>query len=312
MFKVGLMVGRERSFPDALIDRMNRDYGGKILTEYATVGAARMNAPSGYDVIIDRISHEVPFYRALLKNAALTGTRVVNNPFWWSADDKFFNYALVDRLKMDAPRTALLPQKEYVEEITADSLSNLEYPLRWHDVLEYVGLPAIVKPHDGGGWRDVYKIGSMEELIQVYDGSGQNVMMLQEFISFDRYVRCYCIGQQDVHIMPYDPDAPHESRYVQTSVNDYIGGEMAADITRRCIRICQALGYDFNTLEFAIRGGIPYAIDYMNPAPDADRHSVGEANFQWVLDATARLIERLVDEDPDERPLLRYDVFLRG
>ena len=50
-----------------------------------------------YAVIVDRISHDVPFYRSYLKNAVLTGTQVINNPFWWSADDKFFNYALAEK-----------------------------------------------------------------------------------------------------------------------------------------------------------------------------------------------------------------------
>jgi len=44
-----------------------------------------------YDLILDRISHEVPFYRTFLKCAVFHGTRVINNPFWWSADDKFLD-----------------------------------------------------------------------------------------------------------------------------------------------------------------------------------------------------------------------------
>ena len=42
-----------------------------------------------------------------------------------------------------------------------------------------------------------------------------------------------------------------------------------------------------DTIEFAVQDDIPYAIDYLNPAPDADKSSVQEANFEWVLHHTA-------------------------
>ena len=53
------------------------------------------------------------------------------------------------------------------------------------------------------------------------------------------------------------------------------------------LRLCKYLGYDFNTVELAVRDGVPYAIDFCNPAPDAERTSVGEENFNWVVEASA-------------------------
>jgi glutathione synthase/RimK-type ligase-like ATP-grasp enzyme len=52
---------------------------------------------SPYRVLIDRISQEVKHYRFHLKAARSAGTYVINDPFWWSADDKFFGYSLVAR-----------------------------------------------------------------------------------------------------------------------------------------------------------------------------------------------------------------------
>jgi hypothetical protein len=54
-------------------------------------------------------------------------------------------------------------------------------------------------------------------------------------------------------------------------------------------KLCVALGYDLNTVEFAVEDGIPYAIDFLNPAPDADYHSVGPDNFEWIVNAVADL-----------------------
>src|ERR1043166_6628586 len=98
----------ENSFPPALVDRINEMAVNNASAEHLKTGGVVMAAPSGYDLIIDRISHDIPFYRSYLKNAALTGTRVINNPFWWSADDKFFNYALASQLDVAVPRTVLL------------------------------------------------------------------------------------------------------------------------------------------------------------------------------------------------------------
>src|ERR687893_2728670 len=211
MKRVGILVGRERTFPASLIERINARGGGEVEAEFVKLGGVRLDEPRRYDVIIDRISHEVPFYRAFLKRAALEGTTIVNNPFWWSADDKFFNYSLAEKLGVAVPRTVLLPQKDYIEGIVSESLRNLEFPLDWQGIVDYVGFPAFIKPHDGGGWKNVSKVNSLEELWRVYDTTGTLCMTLQAAVDFDRFVRCYCIGQEEVMIMPYDPAKPYLS-----------------------------------------------------------------------------------------------------
>ncbi|MNC94697.1 hypothetical protein D3C83_116120 [compost metagenome] len=75
--------------------------------------------------------------------------------------------------------------------------------------------------------------------------------------------------------------------------------------------MCRALGYDLNTVEFAVEDGIPYAIDFMNPAPDAERRSVGEANFTWIVNAVADLAVKRALE-PAAPPTYRWDAFLKG
>ncbi|MEI9976731.1 MAG: hypothetical protein WDO73_34540 [Ignavibacteriota bacterium] len=132
-------------------------------------------------MIVDRISHDIPFYRSYLKNAILCGAKVINNPFWWSADDKFFNYALAAKLGVAVPPTVLLPHKSHPPGTTDRSMRNLEYPLDWDGIFRYVGFPAFLKPHDGGGWRNVSKGGFARGTIRrlqrkrrpVYDAAGR-------------------------------------------------------------------------------------------------------------------------------------------
>ena len=282
---VGVLFGQEESFPPAVADRINAMQVPGLTAEAAQVGAIRMDEPARYRVIIDRISHDIPFYRAYLKNAVLAGTSVINNPFWWSADDKFFNYALATRLGVAIPPTVLLPHKQHPPNTTDKSMRNMEYPLKWDDVFSYVGFPAFLKPFDGGGWRDVYQVGSPEEFFAAYDKTGTLCMTLQRGVNFNEYFRCYVINQTDVHIMPYDPRRPMHERYV-TDAPPY-DPALLERVRRDALTLCTALGYDLNTVEFAVEDGVPYAIDFMNPAPDAELRSVGPANFEWIVNAVA-------------------------
>lgn len=290
MKKIGILFGRERSFPEALIARINALRDPEISAEPVTINKVAQGEATDYAVILDRISQDVPFYRAYLKNAALNGTAVVNNPFWWSADEKFFNNCLATKLGVAVPKTVILPSKDHPADCTAESFSNLAFPLDWDAIFSYIGWPAYFKPHSGGGWKNVYKVRTPDEFFKAYAETGQLVMLLQSEVQFDDYYRCYCIGGTDVRIMPYEPRNPHHLRYVVD--RPPASPELLARIERDVLTLNQALGYDFNTVEFAISGGVPYAIDFCNPAPDADRKSVGEENFQWVIEASAKMLLR--------------------
>jgi hypothetical protein len=284
MKKIGVLFGKERSFPEAFIERVNSKQVPGIIAEPVSIDKVMQGESSGYAVIIDRISQDVPFYRALLKNAAISGTAVINNPFWWSADEKFFNNALATKIGVPVPKTVILPSRDHPDDTTDDSFSNLAYPLDWKSIFEYVGFPAYMKPFAGGGWKNVYRLDSMDDFFEKHAETGQLVMLLQEEIVFEKYYRCYCIGGKYVRIMPYEPRNPHHLRYVasfDTSPEEY---KMMEDIV---LRINHYLGYDFNTVELATRDGIPYAIDFCNPAPDADIRSVGQENFDWVVETAA-------------------------
>ncbi len=309
MNRVGILVGREKTFPDALIKAVNERGRGETIAEFMKLGGIRHDAPPNYDLAIDRISHEVPFYRATLKRLALEGTIVINNPFWWSADDKFFNYSLAQKLGVAVPRTALLPQKDYMTGIVNESLRNLEFPLDWQGIIDYVGMPAILKPFDGGGWKNVSKVNSLEELWSEYDATGTLCMTLQEFINFDQFVRCYCVGQQEVMIMAYDPRKPYLSGEQYIHDPDYLTPKLAERVTKDVRTLCTALGYDLNTVEFAIKDGVPYAIDFMNPAPDAELASVGGFYHNWIVEAMTTLIFKKLGE-PREHPRYRWDAML--
>ncbi|MEO1259311.1 MAG: hypothetical protein AAFZ15_10970 [Bacteroidota bacterium] len=309
MKKIGILFGKERTFPKAFVERVNSKAVDGITAEFVKVEEVMMNKPCGYDVIIDRISQDVPFYRAYLKNAAATGTAVINNPFWWSADEKFFNNVLADQIGIPVPKTVLLPSKEHPDDTSSESFSNLKFPLEWDDMIDYLGgFPAFMKPHAGGGWKSVYPVGNWTEVFKAYNETEQLVMMFQEAIEFDAYFRCYGIGRKYVHIMDYEPRNPHHLRYV---ADHKVGDEMMKTMHDYVLKICNALGYDFNTVEFAIKDGIPYAIDFCNPAPDAEVTSVGKENFEWVVENAANYAIEVAQAHQEGQQNLTWGTFVQ-
>ncbi len=280
--KVGLLVGREWSFPPAFIEEVNRRDEG-VVAEFIQLGGTRMDEPCPYAVIIDRISHEVPYYRIYLKYAVLQGVTVVNNPFMWTADDKFFEASLATKLGVASPKTVVLPNKEYVPGIVHDeSLRNLVC-----------------------GWKDVFICHSLEELLFHYNHFGLRTTIVQEFIVWEQYIRCIALGQEEVLPIKYDPG---ERKYHVE--HEHLSPELGRRVVEDSLKLVRALGYDMNSLEWAVRNGIPYAIDFMNPAPDMDIYSLTPFYFDWVVKHMADMAIRLAKQPRPQQRDLRWDTFL--
>jgi glutathione synthase/RimK-type ligase-like ATP-grasp enzyme len=286
--KVGLLVGRERAFPEALIDEVSeRDQG--VAAEHVKLGGSRISDPIPYAVILDRISHDVPYYRSFLKNAALQGVRVINNPFMWSADDKFFGASAATKLGIACPKTVALPNKDYGPGIVhPDSLRNLIAPLDWQAVIDHVGMPCVLKNAHSGTLKQVFICHSLDELIYCFDQSGQRTMVVQEYIEWEHYVRCFCLGQKETLVIKYDPNL---RRY--SVDHEHLTRELGGWIVDDSLKLVQAFGYDMNAIDWAIRDGVPYAIDFLNLAPEIDPDALTPFYFDQLVTQSAAMIIRM-------------------
>jgi hypothetical protein len=292
--RIGLLFGMEDTFPWALIQEINNRGGDRVEGSPVEISYLKDDGVFPYDLILDRISHEVPFYRTYLKCAAASGVKVVNNPIWWSADDKFFDNLVAKAAGVAVPRTVLLPHKQYPPNTESKSFRNMRF-VNWDEVFNYLGWPIFMKPAYGGGWKDVYKVHNPNEFFSAYDQTRDLTMMAQEAIEFELYYRCYVLGRKRVRIMAYDPKQPFHLRYVKNPPP--MNPDFEARIRGDAIALCEGLGYDMNTVEFAVRGGVPYAIDFMNCAPDADRFSVGDENFAWMVENMAEVLIEIATSD---------------
>lgn len=312
--RIGILVGWEQSFPRAFIERANKIPG--ITAGLATIGGTPERFECPYSVLIDRISQEVKHYRFYLKAAALAGSFVINDPFWWSADDKFFGYSLASQIGVAIPRTIMLPQKDYIPAIVKDrSLRNLEFPLNWEAAVDYIKFPAILKPADGGGWKDVSVVRNPAELLAAYNASGLNVMTLQEFIDFDNYIRCICVGQDRILPIQYDPKligpTGLRGKYIEHADDSWMSKELHTRVIEDAIKINRALGYDMNSVEFAVRDGVPYAIDFTNPAPDMHVEHLGERYFNIAIDWMVEFAVECAKEKRATRDRYRWSALLK-
>ena len=304
--RIGVLRGRENSFPDAFIAKVN-SMGKGVTAEYIQLGGTKLNEPVPYRVILDRMSHEVPYYSVYLKMAALQGTYCINNTFWRTADDKFFGYAAAEKLGIGEPKTVVLPNRSYVDDVTAESLRNL-WPTDFGMYLEYVGLPCIMKPAHGGGWKDVNKILTMEDLVHHYNASGAKTMMLQEFITWDTYIRVPTIGRRHARAIRYDPAPMGLGGYNQDY--DTLPRAMRDRAEELSLIFNRALGYDMNALEFAVKDGDFYGIDLTNYTPDLDERSLKAAHFPWAVEKMAEFaVEKALSGEgtpppPDFRELM--------
>ena len=296
--RIGVLRGRENSFPEAFIAKVNSMSKG-VHAEFIQLGGTKLNEPVPYRVVLDRMSHEVPYYAVYLKMAALQGTYCINNTFWRSADDKFFGYAAAEKLGIAEPKTVVLPNREYVDDVTSESLRNL-WPTDFGMYLDYVGAPCIMKPAFGGGWKDVTKVHSLEELHNAYAVSNNKTMMLQEFIAWDTYIRVPTIGRRHARAIRYDPAPMGRGGYNQ----DYDSlpraeRDMAEELS---LRFNQALGYDMNAIELAVKDGRYYGIDLTNYTPDMDYKSFKDAHFPWAVEKMAEFaVEKALSGEPTPR-----------
>jgi glutathione synthase/RimK-type ligase-like ATP-grasp enzyme len=304
---IGVLRGRENSFPDAFIAKVNSMDKG-VTAEYIQLGGTKLNEPVPYRVVLDRMSHEVPYYSVYLKMAALQGTYTINNTFWRLADDKVFGYAAAEKLGIYEPRTVVLPNRSYLDDVTAESLRNL-WPTDFQMYLDYVGLPCIMKPAHGGGWKDVNKIKSMDDLTLHYEASGPKTMMLQEFIEWDTYIRVPTIGRRWARAIRYDPAPMGMGGYNQDY--DILPRHLRDTAEELSLRFNVALGYDMNALEFAVKDGKFYGIDLTNYTPDLDHRSLKDAHFPWAVEKMAEFaIEKAQSDERTPMPPNFRDLIL--
>ncbi|MDH3224024.1 MAG: hypothetical protein OEO23_09925, partial [Gemmatimonadota bacterium] len=293
--RIGLSLGADICWPTCYQEIMKRldlsipMNGDRIRFEVARMGIEpfdlREHVP--FDVVIDRLTHWYNPRREWIKKATiLDDVYVFNNPWSVQSMEKLTTYVAMMRLGFPIPDTWLIPPKEYEDQV--DLQVTLERYARFFnlgEIGEKLGYPLFMKPYDGGAWKAVTKIDNEEELRKAYDGSGRNIMHLQQgVVPFEKYVRCIGLGPQ-TRLVSYDPEAPLHDRYQMAK--GFLEPEDAALMRDMTLVINAFFGWDFNSCEALLKGGTWYPIDYANPCPDSQVTSL-HYHFPWLIKANIR------------------------
>ena len=294
---IGFIIGREHEMPDEVMRIINEHEG--MRAELVKLGGTFLDDAVEYDVIIDRMSHEIPYYRTYVKFAAVNGCYIINDPFVWANDTKFLAAAVLRKLDVKTPRTMVLPNKDIAADTVPDSFRNLVYPMNWQAIIDYIGSPAIFKDVRSGGRRFAHRVNNVDELIQRYDESGTRTMILQQVIESDHHYHCLVIGGEQTLLLPYSFD---DARYVASDRT--LSDSLIQRMTDMACTLSRVYGYDINMSEFVLDGDEIYLINATNPSPLIAHDLMTQEQFDWVCAEIAALaIRRANEARPMELPV---------
>lgn len=304
--RIGLLVGDQAALTEAIRARCKRH--PDIECQRVLIGVTGERHISRYDVIIDRLSSRVPHYRAFLRASVLAGVRVINDPLATSADDPFFALSLAARLGVNVPRTVLLPQKSYdFSIISNNSLQNLEFPLKWNVVGDYVHYPCLLRSAGRPARVRPRLVHSEGDLVAAFDQSGGDLVMAQQYFEGARAVRALCVAGEHVVLLTRGPSTPGRGlatdwSMVEAADGDGPAGPLPPPLRERIARdtrsLARALGYELCAAHFAVYEGRAYLVRAPDPEPQLDPERITPRAFAVVMDHVTDLAVALARGEP--------------
>ncbi len=306
-FSVGILHIKEQFALD-LIERINallpaKNKKGllvKIEAEQLVFREASMDFRGKYDLIIDRGSHLLRHNIGIFMSLAFQGVYIINNPlsFHYFISNKDVGYSLAHSLGIHVPPSYVLPaHNRYLFE---EETFIANHSLPWDIILGSTGLPCYIKPAEGRGGFDVYKVDNKKKLLIHYSESGNKVMTVQKAIEspYPWHIRCLCIGKKIIPIK-YIFQINDQSKYIYDL--DFLTCEQGQRVIDSSKIINRVFGYEMNSIEFILdKNGIPWAIDFNNPIPDAREKVLGEIYYKDYIEAIISRIKEIA-LSPDSR-----------
>ena len=283
--KVGFLEFRDNPFIQSVARGLSN-----LETEFIRVGELTHPSPSPYRVVIDRVSFCDPFLRAILRYWSVSGTYVINNPFFTPTMDKLSELVLYDRLGIRYPRTVVLPRVNRVEdmrEIVAEP--------EWKALEERIGFPCILKPLDGYAWQDVFRVETSTALRGLYESlSDSRTLLVQELIEYTDYYRAFCVDRREVLLVRWTPRPFDRGEYAVADPGAL--ADIGEQIRTKTVELVRAQGLDFNTVEWSItKDRAPVIIDSYNDVPDVRPEKLPASTYTWIVDAFCGCVRRKLE-----------------
>jgi hypothetical protein len=288
---VGILESRDDRFMADVVSRL-----GSIPVEYVSFADERVPVERAYRVVVDRLSFRYPFLREMMKNLALNGTYIINNPFAAATTNKLVDMRLGHRLGLTFPKTIVLP-----DQVTVEETSSLVAQPHFDRVAEELGFPCVLKPFDGYAWQDVYLVSSAQELRNLYLAlCSRYVLMAQQLITFKDYFRVFCFDKRDVLFIRWVPKPLAMGQYLYCDLSGM--GDVLERLVRLTTQFNQALDLDVNVMEWCVdEKGQWWVIDAFNEVPDITPGALPHEYYTWIVDKFAACIKDKLDPGKKNR-----------
>ncbi len=290
--RVGIIRGEEDLFPEKLLAAINEKSRAEklnIFADYLMIGGTLTNQACDYVVILDRVSHKLPFLRTILKNSALSGTHIINNPFNDGFYNPFFCLSLASNLGIKIPKTMLLPSRMHPEGTSSKTMRNIIFPLDWQSYFKSVGFPCWLKPALNKTYSENVFVSDNQEFFKVYDSSGNVAFMVQEHLETQDFYHAYYVAGSDVQIV-------QKSVLTAQSNKKNLSAKHRELMSKATKKLCQALGFEINKVDFAVKNDDLYVIDALNPVPIVEDAFSNEESFQQFVQMVAHLLISKAEE----------------
>jgi hypothetical protein len=285
--KVGILGSKHEKFINDVVSKLRG-----VEVEFLSFHQQAAPISGDHRVILDRASFCHTFLKETMKNLALRGTYIINNPFSATATNKLIDLGIGSTLGISFPKTFVLPGANLTEETE----EWIKEPV-WERIIDEVGLPCILKPFDGYAWTNVYTINSLEELKRVYYAiSPSQVMLVQKLIRYEDYYRAFCLSKKDVLFVKWIPKPFSLGQYLYSDLKPI--ESMKDALTKLTIDLNTCLDLDVNAVEWCIdKEGHPWIIDAFNEVPEINKEALPEAYYDWMVQKLVECIEDKLDSN---------------
>lgn len=280
MKKIGVFCGMENNFPNQLIAYINQKRKD-IQAEILKIGYVTIEDTFNYDVILDRVSYQVPMYQSILKQCAIQGITVVNNPFINCLEDLYFQFAIAKKLSFKVPKTVIIPTKEHQEGTTSETYKNLVYPLDWDGLFDYLGFPFYMKLNRSNSTTYSFKVYNPAEFFSAYDVTGNKQMILQESIDFIAYFRVFLVGKKHIKIINFDPNKPLHLRYSKESLT--VDPKFQKKIEKMVEELSNLFDLNITAIDIGIFNSDVFLLDFYNVAPIIEPNYFSTDDYNWLI-----------------------------
>jgi glutathione synthase/RimK-type ligase-like ATP-grasp enzyme len=285
--KVGILESRDDIFINDVISKLSG-----VEVEFLSFRQQAAPISGDHRVIVDRASFCHTFLKEIMKNLALSGTYIINNPFSSTVTNKLIDIGIGRTLGISFPKTFALPGANLTEE-TEEWIGE---PL-WEQIIDEVGLPCILKPFDGYAWTNVYTANSLDELKQSYYSiSPGQVMLVQKLIRYTDYYRTFCLSKKDVLFAKWIPKPFSMGQYIYSDLKPI--ENIKDTLTRLTIDLNTCLDLDVNAVEWCLdKDGHPWIIDALNEVPEINKEALPEEYYNWIVQKFVACIEDKLDSN---------------